>query len=128
MSNQTDLNDAAIACNFGAIDPANRNDHADTAESIFASTLEIKALADGYGFRLPLDDAMLHRVSAWIANERRCCPFFAFGVSVGAELWLTLTGTDEVKAYIASSIVEPLRVSGTLPDKAQWIADHTPAE
>lgn len=116
-----------IACNFGAIDPANRTVHADTAESIFASILDIKELANGYSFRMPLETPMLHKISAWIANERLCCPFFTFTVVVAAELWLQLTGTEEVKGYIKSILVDSLTETGKLPDKVAWIATHTPA-
>jgi hypothetical protein len=125
--NQTQTIGQIIACNFGAIAPADRNDHADTAENIFTSTLDIQELEHGYGFRLPLENIMLTKISEWIANERLCCPFFTFSMVVADELWLQLTGTDEVKGYIRSIIVDPLVETGKLPDKAAWIAAHTPA-
>src|SRR5262245_29249312 len=91
--------ETVIACNMGAIDPTERSGHADTAENIFTATLNIKELADGYGFRLPLENQTLYKISEWIANERLCCPFFTFSMVVGNEqLWLHLTGTDEVKS------------------------------
>lgn len=115
-----------IACNFGAIDPTDRLDHADTAENIFTATLDIQELGQGYAFRLPLENTMLTKISQWIANERLCCPFFTFSMLVDAELWLQLTGTNEVKDYIKLIIVDPLVETGSLPDKAAWIAAHTP--
>jgi hypothetical protein len=125
-TNQPKPTEQVIACNFGAIDPANRSDHADTAENIFTSTLGIKELPQGYAFRLPLENAMLSKISEWIANERLCCPFFTFSMVVADELWLQLTGTDEVKGYIKSMLVDPLAETGKLPDKATWIEALTP--
>lgn len=112
-----------IVCNFGAIEPAKRDAHAALAEEIFTLALEIRELEDGYGFRLPLEN--ISKVSEWIMNERLCCPFFTFTMIVGEALWLHLTGTAEVKAYIHSIIVEPPQNSGKLPDKDEWIAKHT---
>lgn len=123
---QTQTVEQAIACNFGAIAAADRNDHADTAENIFTSILDIKEVEHGYGFRLPLENTMLTKIIEWIANERLCCPFFTFSMVVADELWLQLTDTDEVKGYIKSIIVDPLVETGKLPDKAAWIAAHTP--
>lgn len=129
MSDQQDQSpQPVIACNFGAIDPAERSQHGDTAEQLFAASLEIRELANGYGFRLPLEAEMLRRAAAWIANERLCCPFFTFTLVVGDALWLHLTGTDAVKAYIRSIIVDPLLQTGALPAKEEWIAAHTPKE
>ena len=104
-----------IVCNLSAIDPAQRDKHTDTARSIFNRTLEIRELAAGYGFRLPLETPLLYRISEWIANERLCCPFFTFKMVVAGELWLELSGTDEVKRYIQSIIVNPISETGQLP-------------
>jgi hypothetical protein len=117
-----------IACNFGAIEPTQRNDHADIAESIFTSALEIKELTNGYAFRLPLETAMLQNAITWIANERLCCPFFTFTLEVGEQFWLQLIGDGEVKDFIKSTIVDTLQQTGKLPDKEAWIIAHTPTD
>jgi hypothetical protein len=117
-----------IACNFGAIEPSHRSNHADTAEHIFTSTLEITELADGYAFRLPLESPMLQKAMAWITHERLCCPFFHFTLDIGEQFWLRLSGGDGVKDFIRSTIVDTLRETGQLPDKEAWIAAHTPEE
>ena len=105
-----------IACNPGAIDPADRDAHAVVAEDIFSSStvLEIKELANGYGFRLPLETPMLLKTAQFIANERLCCPFFTFTLVVGEQLWLELSGTPEVKALIQSDILQMIE-TGDFP-------------
>lgn len=125
----TDTNEpVVIACNYNAIAPDARAAHSATVEGLFAATLAIEELPDGYAFQLPLETATLHQVMDFIANERRCCPFFTFTVTVGEALWLTLTGAEEVKAFIKANMVEPLAETGQLPDPERWIAMHATSE
>lgn len=125
MSNPQNHEECSIACNFGAIAPDERLPHASTAESVFHSVEEIKELADGYSFRLPLENTMLFSVTEWMSKERLCCPFFSFRLELGQELWLSILGNEEVKSYIGEIIVKPLQEKGQLPDKEAWIAKHS---
>ncbi|MEO8393391.1 MAG: hypothetical protein ABI700_10410 [Chloroflexota bacterium] len=126
-NNQLENTEPVIACNFGAIAPADREAHATKAEDVFTSVLEVKELEDGYGFRLPLETPMLHTAIEFIANERLCCSFFTFTLVVGEELWLHIGGLSEVKEYVKVNLVDALVVN-TFPDKQEWIAAHTPIE
>src|SRR5215207_3796146 len=105
-----------IACNPRAIDATSRDSHVAVSKSIFApeTILEVKELANGYGFRLPLETPMLYKVVEFISNERLCCPFFTFSLVVGEQLWLELTGAPDVKALIQSDILAILQ-TGTFP-------------
>ena len=114
-----------IACNMGAIAPDERMAHATKAENIFQAALEIREIADGYAFRLPLEDAMLIQAAEWMAKERLCCSFFSFRLLLSDSLWLEIAGTEEVKAYIGEIMVKPLQKTGKLPDKEAWIAKHS---
>jgi len=115
MSTQPDKQDSpVIACNFGAIDPAQRSQHMASADHIFASVIEIKETAKGYAFQLPLSPPMLYKTAEFINNERLCCSFFTFTLKVDQELWLELSGTSEVKAYIHDNIVSSVRETGML--------------
>jgi len=67
---------------------------------------EVRELPDGYAFRLPADAKLLSRAGEWISLERRCCPFFDFELrwASGEETpWLRLTGSPEVKAFLAET-------------------------
>lgn len=115
LNNQNATTESVIACNFGAIAPADRDAHIGVAEDIFSSStiLEIRELENGYGFRLPLESTMLHQVAEFVANEHRCCPFFTFTMVVeGEAFWLQLTGTKEVKDYISSTFITSLQATG----------------
>ena len=126
---QTYDDPSEIACNFGAIEPAQRGHHADTAERLFTAVIDITELADGYAFRLPLTTSVLQAAMTWITNERLCCPFLTFTLEIKQQFWLKLTGDSaEVKDFIRSTLVDTLQVTGKLPDKQAWIAAHTPAE
>jgi hypothetical protein len=110
--NQKSSSELVIACNPKAIPSDQRDDHEALAKEIFstASVLEVKELANGYGFRLPLDTSMLHKVTTFVAHERLCCPFFIFTLVIGEQFWLELSGTAEVKAYIKAEIITALKM------------------
>ena len=116
MSHQNQQQEPIIACNPGAIDPAERDAHAELAKELFSSStiLEVKELANGYGFRLPLDTPMLHKAASFIANDRLCCPFFTFTLVVGEQLWLEISGTQEVKDLIRADVLTMME-TGVFP-------------
>lgn len=101
-----------IACNPKTIPSDQRSAHETLAKEIFStdSILEVEALVDGYGFRLPLESSMLHKVITFVAHERLCCPFFTFTLRIGEQFWLQLGGSPEVKDYIEAQIISALAV------------------
>jgi hypothetical protein len=127
-SNPNETSAPIIACNPGAIHPNNRDSHIATAESIFSpgTILDVRELANGYGFRLPLETPMLYKAAEFIANERLCCSFFTFNLVVSEQLWLELSGTAEVKDYIQANIVQSLD-TGRFPTTAELEAAYTEA-
>ncbi len=111
LENQKNVPESVIACNPKAIDSENRDAHSALVREVFSpeSVLEVKELANGYGFRLPVDLAIMHRVITFIANERLCCPFFTFSLVIGEQFWLELTGAPDVKAFIGTTFVPAVR-------------------
>jgi hypothetical protein len=101
-----------IACDLTAIDAAERDQHTLTAQQLFATVTEVQELADGYAFRLPAENLTLHSAVDFIANERLCCPFFDFTLKVGAQngLWLSLTGSNEVKQFVRAEFGTLMKV------------------
>jgi hypothetical protein len=97
---QTDERQPSLACDPTAIEAVKREQHLNTAKQVFAAVLEHRELPDGYAFRLSEDHTTLPQVAEFITNERRCCPFFHFILSIepeGGAVWLTLTGPEGVK-------------------------------
>ncbi|MBV9617123.1 MAG: hypothetical protein JO011_17645 [Ktedonobacteraceae bacterium] len=105
MTDQMSRNQAIIACNPNAVPADVREQWVETGKQVYAAVQEVQDLPDGYGFRLPVDSAMLLKVATYIANERLCCAFLHFTVDVGSNggpFWLRLTGDEGVKEYIRS--------------------------
>ena len=127
MDTQANEAQSALACNLGAIDRAERDEHVARAERVFAKVIETKELPTGYAFRLPLDTPMLIEVARWIANERLCCPFFTFTLVVNAQLWIELTGAEAAKEELIA-LAKSIGATGTVPDKEAWIEAHTQEE
>ena len=105
MADQQTL-DIPIACTPSDPELARRT--AEIEESLFAGVLEMSELPDSYAFRFPADPEWLSRLATFIAEERRCCPFFTFElVCEPAEgpIWLHLRGREGVKEFIAQQFL-----------------------
>jgi hypothetical protein len=97
-----------VACNPHALPPEEWAAHQATAQRLFAvDCIGREELPDGYAFRFPA--AALPLVAAFVAGERRCCPFLTFVVEVPpgeAPIRLRLTGSPEAKAVIAAELLD----------------------
>jgi hypothetical protein len=111
--------ESPFACDMSAFDPSERKRHLAALQEVFGAVAEIRELADGYAFRLPSETAWVLKAADFIANERRCCPFFGFALQLEPErgaLWLSLTGREGVKPFILAEIGHALpepRKAGT---------------
>jgi hypothetical protein len=96
--------DIPIACDPTAIDAEHRAAHLEAAEYLLRhGAREVQELPDGYAFRYAAEQYA--QVTEFIANERLCCPFFTFMLEVTpaqGPLWLRITGSEEVKAFLQS--------------------------
>lgn len=99
--------DLPIACDPTAIDVEVRATHLSAAEQLLRhDAAEVQELPDGFAFRYAPEQYAL--VTQFIANERLCCPFFTFTLEVTpghGPLWLRITGSDEIKSFIQSTLV-----------------------
>jgi hypothetical protein len=93
-----------FACNLGALTKSERAAHERISAALLSSVEERKELKNGYAFRLPASS--LVPAAQWVANERKCCPFFAFQIEVAGsgDLWLRLTGPEGVKPFIVAEL------------------------
>jgi hypothetical protein len=95
-----------IACDLAAIDADVRSTHLSAAEQLLRyDAAEVRELADGYAFRYTAEQ--YSQVTAFIANERLCCPFFTFTLEVApgqGPLWLQISGSEEIKGFLQSSL------------------------
>jgi hypothetical protein len=95
-----------LACNLLAIDPAHRLTHITAGSTMFHTMVqEQQDLPDGLAFRFAAD--AYAEVTAFIAQERHCCPFFHFQLDVPPDhgpLWLRITGAEGAKAVLAAGL------------------------
>jgi hypothetical protein len=97
-----------LACDITAIAPEDRAAHQELAARLLgASAREIRELADGYTIRFSADH--FADVAAFVANERLCCPFFAFDMAIApgrGPIWLRISGPAGVKAFIQAELFQ----------------------
>jgi hypothetical protein len=93
---------APLACVPGAIPEAERPAHFALIAELFGGAVrERRELADGYAFRFAPE--RLDGVMRFVANERLCCPFLEFGITVSpadGPVWLRLTGPEGTRAFL----------------------------
>jgi hypothetical protein len=91
-----------LACNMLAIPPERRAGHEALTRRLFGTVArERRGLPDGYAWRFAGADYA--DVVDFVADERRCCPFITFTITVAADggpVWLHLTGDAEIKDVI----------------------------
>ncbi|QNF31261.1 hypothetical protein HUW51_00460 (plasmid) [Adhaeribacter swui] len=68
--------------------------------------LEKQELANGYSYRFAGSDPMIDLVTDFVKIERLCCDFFHFNMAISNDniLWLTITGPERVKNFIAKEL------------------------
>jgi hypothetical protein len=84
-----------------ALENAERAHHQELSKKLMAAVAETSELTNGYGFRLPAKELLT--AAEWVTLESRCCPFFSFQLEQTRDqgpLWLRVTGSEGVKAFI----------------------------
>jgi hypothetical protein len=101
--------DQPIICDLTAIPADVREQHIRSLPRIFQAAQEILELPNGYAFRLPNDPDMWMALANFVEHERRCCPFWRFGLIVephNGPLWLELTGAEGAKELLTIALNE----------------------
>ena len=101
--------DQAIICDLTAIPADVREQHVLNSPRIFQTAQEIRELPNGYAFRLPNEPDMWMALANFVEHERRCCPFWRFGLTVephNGPLWLELTGAEGAKELLTMALSE----------------------
>lgn len=95
-----------LACEPSAIPAAERQEHfALGRELLEARAIERVALPNGYAIRL--EPEALEAVARFVANERKCCPFLTFELTLGSAsgpLWLRMTGPEGTRAVLDAEL------------------------
>lgn len=94
----------AIVCNLDAIPADRRERHRALAVSIFAAVEDVRALEDGYAFRLPF--SKWADLGEWAALEQLCCPFLTFDFRLLGDgaLQMALSGPPGAKDLLRAEL------------------------
>jgi hypothetical protein len=96
----------AIACDLGALTPAERARRAELAQQLVGAAVAVIEIEDGFALRLASDEPAAGDAFEWVQLERRCCPFLRFALRfepAGGPIWVELGGSAEAKAFLADS-------------------------
>jgi hypothetical protein len=92
-----------LACRWSALNAVQQERQRVLYRQLRADVQEVVELEDGYAFRHSSDRAVLLAVAEFVANERLCCPFFEFGITVerdGGPVWLRMRGEGGAKRLL----------------------------
>ena len=96
-----------VACNPAALTAEQQDRQRALLGQLSADVKEVRELDDGYAFGHTPDRGVLLTIAEFVANERLCCPFFEFGLTVerdGGPVWLRITGEGEAKRVLEAEM------------------------
>jgi hypothetical protein len=99
--------EVSLACNRSALTAVQQERQRALYRLLGADVEEVRELADGYTFRHSPDKSVLLAMVEFVANERLCCPFFEFRITVerdGGPVWLQITGEGEAKRVLEAEM------------------------
>jgi len=100
-----------IVCNMNVFTPAERERHIQTTTRLFQSVQNIQEVENGYEFIFPNpgSSGILARMAEFISNERLCCPFLKFTLTIDTDpqpIALTLTGPEGTQEFLREEFSE----------------------
>jgi hypothetical protein len=93
-----------IACDRAALDAAERIRQQALLEWVRLNHRERQQSGERTTLRFARSPAVFQELAAWIALERRCCPFLSFTLGWDADdvIRVTLDGPSGTAAFVAS--------------------------
>ncbi len=95
-----------LVCVTDAIPAEARTAHSDLIAHLFGEAVqEVEELPEGFAFRFEARD--LEAVARFVANERKCCPFLTFELTVTpaeGPLWLRMSGPSGTRDFLAAEL------------------------
>lgn len=96
-----------VACNFAQIPAERRGPLLSQLRTLFRRVSRVRALSNGFALEFPGEQGMARALSEIIEYDRLCCPFIRHALldqPWGGDITLELTGTDEVRDFLADEL------------------------
>ena len=108
---KSEIQTPPLACNMNVFTPVERENHIQTTTRLFQSMQNVREVANGYEFIFPnsASSEILTRIAEFISNERRCCPFLKFTLTIDTDpqpIALTLTGPEGTQEFLRAEFSE----------------------
>ncbi len=97
--------DTPLVCNMGVLPPAQREAHIRTTAELIQSVQSVREVENGYEFTFPNETELISKIAEFISNERLCCPFLQFSLTIVADrepISLALTGPFGTQEFLRS--------------------------
>ena len=100
-----------LVCNMNVFTKVERENHIQNTNQLFRSVQNIQEIANGYEFIFPnpSGSAPLSNMTEFIHNERLCCPFLKFTLTIDTEpqpISLILTGPEGTQEFLRAEFSE----------------------
>ena len=108
---KSDTENTPIVCNMNVFTPAEREKHIQTTTQLFQSVQNIQEVENGFEFIFPNPggSGIVTRMAEFISNERLCCPFLKFTLTIDTDpqpIALTLTGPEGTQEFLHEEFSE----------------------
>jgi len=97
-----------LVCNMDVFTTAQREQHIETARRLFQTVQNIQEAENGFEFTLP-SGSDLTKISEFILNEKRCCPFLKFTLTINPDpkpITLRLLGPQGTQEFLREEFSE----------------------
>jgi len=99
-----------FVCNMDVFTPAQREAHIATTMELIQAIQNVQEVENGYEFTFPNETNLISKIAEFISNERLCCPFLTFHLSLSSTtepislsaglLRLSLSGTLGTQEFL----------------------------
>jgi len=97
-----------LACNMGVFTTDQREAHIRTTNQLFQAVQGSLEREGGFEFTF-LNDTNIQKIGEFIANEKLCCPFLKFALTVNSNtepISLLLTGPEGTQEFLREEFSE----------------------
>ncbi len=98
-----------LTCDMNVFTPAERENHIQSTVRLYQTLREIRDVENGYEFIFPNGKNSIAKLAEFISNERLCCPFLEFTLSIAPDdepISLTLTGPEGTQEFLREEFSE----------------------